>query len=123
MKGGSSSEDSLLPRSPREFLLTDAWVKPLTSRNRLEDIRERPEDTGKDQIGLCGLAPHFAVNMWLLENQRKDAPRIHRKGERMMDPSVLNQSRLETPNGLRTWIWTKWNIPASVEEVSLQHVA
>ena len=37
---------------------------------------------------------------------------IHRKGERMMDQSVTNRSRLKTPKGLRDqnnrviWKWT-----------------
>ena len=46
-KGGFFSEDSLLSSSPMSFYLLH-MACPLTSGNRPEDVRERPEDSWKD---------------------------------------------------------------------------
>ena len=69
-------------------------------------------------LGKTRIEASWASNPLIFKNKslqdiiKKDAPMIHRKGERMMDQSVTNPSRLKMPKGLRDqnngaiWKWT-----------------
>ena len=78
-----------------------------------EGLLERQVTLGKTRFeALRASNPLASKPKTLLKQIKKDAPMIHRKGERMMDQSVTLRLRLDTPNGLRdqtskiNWKWT-----------------